>query len=288
MKKLAIIVLACFSLSAFAQSTGPFSGILNRFTDPDKGSTVFIEKGNRAIGITGGYRSFGAAGDKTGDGYAILSMLNIGDGRFAMFNASPSFSYFVADDLSLGVRLDYSGYVLDTDIRLDLRDIVGVDSAFDDDPEMKAEVSELLNLRISGRHMARNAWGASTSLRKYLSFFGSKTFAVFGEARLYGVYGIVNSCPLDRDTREQVTSKLRTSTVWSAGLKFGGGLCIRLRDNSAFTIGIPIIGASYSYTRQHKTKSGSDAHMAQFNISRDIDFMAVQVGYTHYIKSKKK
>ena len=49
-------------------------------------------------------------------------------------------------------------------------------------------MSSVLNVRVSGRHMVRNAWGESLKLCKYFSFFGSKTFSVFGEARLYGSY----------------------------------------------------------------------------------------------------
>ena len=120
--------------------------------------------------------------------------------------------------------------------------------------EMQDMLKEALNVRISGRHMVKNAWGGSLALRKYLSFFGSKTFAVFGEARLYGNYGRILSCPIDK-VGVYEEKKMRTSDIYSAGLKLGAGLCVKLRDNSALTIGIPIIGASYDYTRQSLTSS---------------------------------
>lgn len=290
MKKFLIPALCLLSLNATAQ------GILDRFTDPAKGRTVFVEKGHYAVGITGGYRSFAALGEDGAGGYSILSFLNIGDGFFSIYNVSPRFSYFVADDLSLGVRLDYDGYMLDSDLRANLGELFNFSSAIesitsqDDDSGMSPdELYDILNVRLSGRHMVSNSWGGSFSVRKYLSFFGSKTFAVFGEARLYGSYGRVNSCPINRD-HEYVETRMRTSDVYSAGLKLGGGLCVKLRDNSAFTIGIPLVGATYSYTKQHKeTKSGpTNAHMARFNISRDLDYFAIQIGYTHFIKSKKR
>lgn len=288
MKKILLIsALLLAATAVFAQS--PIQNALSRFTDPEKGHTVFIEKGHYALGLSGGYRSFSAAGDGAGNGYAILSILNIGDGKFAMYNVAPSFSYFLADDLSLGLRLDYSGYTLDTDIRANLNEWINL--GFDEeasDPEsaeMQDMLKDALNVRISGRHMVRNSWGGSLALRKYLSFFGSKTFAVFGEARLYGNYGRVLSCPISEEGVYN-QKKMRTSDIYSTGLKLGAGLCVKLRDNSAFFIGLPIVGASYDYTKQHKAQ-GSNAHMSQFNISRDIDFMAIQVGYTRYIKSKK-
>ena len=92
MKRILCIAFILLSFHAFAQNNGSVGGILNRFTDPDKGHTVFIEKGHRALGISGSYRSFSAAGDGAGGGYAILSFLNIGDGKLALYEATPSFS----------------------------------------------------------------------------------------------------------------------------------------------------------------------------------------------------
>ena len=280
MKKILCIALCLLYVNAMAQ------GILDRFNDPEKGAVVFIEKGNRALGISGGYRNFTAGGDVMGDGYSVLSLLNIGTGKLATYNVSPSFSYFLADDLSLGVKLDYSGYTLNTDLRLDLRNIINLNGVAEDDPDLKAELNDILNLRISGRHMVRNAWGASLALRKYMSFFGSQTFGIFGEARLYGNYGRLVSCPLE-ETGALVEEKLRTSNTFSTGLKIAAGVAVKLRDNSALSVSIPIIGASYSFTKQHKNNTGNNAHMSQFKVARDIDFLAIQVGYTHYIKSKR-
>ena len=289
MKKLVCVLAALLPLVASAQGIG---GILDRFKDPEKGNSVFISKGHWSWGISGGYRSFAAAGDGVGDGYSVLSLLNIGNGYLKMYNVSPNFSYFVADDLSLGLSLDYSGYAVDTDIRLDFRnffDLEGMFGGFEDpeDQDSLEDAAAALKVRISGRHMLRNAWGGSFKLRKYLSFFGSKTFAVFGEARLYGNYGQIESCPIDNDGI-YVTGKARTSRTIAAGLKLGGGLCIKLRDNSAFTISIPLVGATYQYTIQHKNNTGNDAHMASFNVSRELDYLALQVGYVHYIAPKKK
>lgn len=291
MKRLVLLALCLLPVSAMAQ------GILDRFTDPAKGHTVFIEKGNRALGISGSYRSFAAGTDGAG-GYSILSLLNIGDGGFKMYEVTPSFSYFIADDLSLGVRLDYDGYQLDTDLRANLGELFNfsglletVDSMHEDGETNLSsdDLYDILNVSLSSRHMESNAWGASMALRKYMSFFGSKTFAVFGEVRLYGKYGRVESCPID-ELGFMVEERKRTSDVYSAGLKLGAGLCVKLRDNSALSIGIPIIGASYSYTKQHKeTKSGpTNAHLSQLNLSRDLDYLALQVGYTHYFTSKKR
>jgi len=281
MKKLIVLAFALFTLPAFA---GVGDKIFGRFSDPDAPRTVFIPKGNWSMGVSGGYRSFDAGGDTAGSGYSILSLLNIGEGFLRMYSASPGFSYFVADDLSLGLNLDYSGYTVDTNLKLDFRDVVNMD---DMDDETKEMMGEVLNFQLSARYMVRNAWGGSMNLRKYISFFGSHTFAVFGEARLYGNYGWVESCPVDRQgVRKE--NRMRTSHSYSAGLRLCGGLCAKLRDNSAVTISVPIIGAAYQYTRQHKADTNNNAHMSSFNISRDVQLLGIQVGYVHYITPKKR
>ena len=278
MKKFLLLALCILSVDAAAQP------ILNRFYDKDH-KAVFIEKGSRAIGISGSFRSFNAGGDMAGDGYAVMSLLNIGSGNFSTYNVRPKFSYFVADDLSLDARLEYSGYTLNSDLRLDLRD--AVDLSVIEDPELQKDLADLLNLRVSGRHMVRNSWGASLALRKYISFFGSQTFAVFAEARLYGNYGHVNSCPID-EAGAYMNAKLRTSDIISAGLNIGGGLCIRFKGSNAITVSVPLVGVAYDYTKQHHNANNNNAHLSQFKLARNLDLLGIQVGYSHFVGKKKK
>lgn len=281
MKKLLFSLL--FAAAAFPAMAG--NGILDRFTDPEKGRTVFIEKGSHAMGITASYRSLNVGGATAADGYSILSVLNIGDGKLQMYEVSPGFSFFVADDVSIGVNLDYSGYTVDTNLRMDFRNLVDMNGL---DPQDQQDLGQLLNMQISSRHMVRNAWGASVTARKYLSFFGSKTFGIFGEARLFGDYAILNSCPISKDDGSLVEGKMRTTRGLGVGLKLAGGLSIRLRDNSALSVSVPLVGVAYNYTRQHKQNTGNDASMSSFQVSRDLDYLAVKVSYNHFIGPKKK
>lgn len=277
MKKLiSLSLLLVLATSAFAQ------GVLERFDDPEKGHTVFIPKGCKSIGIKGGYRSFGVGGEADNDGFAILSLLNIGDGSFRMYNVAPTFNYFVANDLALGVRLDYEGYTLNTDLKLDLRSVFGGLLEAADDPDV---AEQNLNLQLSSRHMHHNSWGASFTVRKYLSFFGSKMLGVFGEGRLYGKFGMTTSYPLDK-TGAPKMDKVRDTRTFQTGLKVAAGAAVRFRDGSTVTVSIPLVGLNYSRNNQHKKTN--DAHMSSFNFSRDIDFMALQIGYSRFIEPKKK
>jgi hypothetical protein len=287
MKKLiTTLAVVLVGFSAFGQ------GILDRFTDPEKGSVVFIEKGNHAYGVSGGYRSFSAIGDAENNiGYSIFSLINIGDGRLQTWNVRPSFSTFIADDISLGVSLDYSGYLVDSDLNLDLRDILGFESAS-------------WNLNVSNRSLIHHRMGGSLVARKYLSFFGSKTFGVFGEGRLFANYGYTNNVPRAQKT----VNRERVSQGFGVGIKLAGGLAVMLRDGSAITISVPIFSIGYNATVQDKKTLHIDdeaayeadpndpaashvvsgkARMSQFNAARDTDLLGIQFVYVRYIKSKK-
>lgn len=273
-----ILSLAC--LSAAAQD--PVTHIMSRFSDPEKGSPVFIEKGTRAIGISGSFRSFKVGGDSVadGDGYSVLSFLNIGNGVLNTYSVAPRFSVFVANDLALGGRLEYSGYYLSSDLSL-------------------FNLPPILDWQLNHHN-----WSASFTFRKYLSFFGSKIIGVFAEARLYGKYGFTNTVPyhtneinaetgklvredLAEGARYLATEERRHTDIFGVGLKVGGGLVVKFGDN-AFDISVPLLGVGYNYSHQTNNKTGNKSHTSSFDLSRSIDILGVQVGYSHYIRSKKK
>lgn len=306
MKKTIVAALMMLSFQAFAQT--PIAGILNRFTDPDKGHTVFVEKGNHAIGFSGNYYNFNAAGYTDGDGFSLLSLLNMGDGVVHAWNVVPRISWFVADDISIGANLLYSGYVADTNINLDFREVLPVLY------EWLGDGSDIANVGISSRHMVHHNWGLAFSARKYISFFGSKTFGVFGEARLFAKYGNTFSCPRNAEK----LGKTRTSQTAQVGVDIAGGLAVKLKDNSALTISVPIIGLTWNGAWQNserryeaikkdeegksmKNPDGSfikeevvvpgGGKMSYLRVSRAtnvLDLIGIQIGYTHFIGSKPK
>ena len=287
MKRLFVLAAAMLMGTAvFAQD--PLTKYLEgRFGGPE--SQTFIAKGSRAIGIKGGFRSFSASGDDlTNAGYSILSLVNIGNGQLKVWNVSPSFSTFLADNLSLGVALHYNGYKVDTDLRLDFRDVI---SGLED--------MDMLNLTVSNRSMWHHAGGASVSIRKYVPLFGSKMIAIFGEGRLQGTYGVTSSAPRD----PQDYNRERLSHTFGVALKAGGGVAIKLGEN-AITVSLPLFGIGYNRTTQTKTTTilerdddgkvistnqvQSKAHMSNFSATRNLDWVGVQFGFVRYIKPKKK
>ena len=283
MKKIIVAALMLLSFQAFAQT--PIAGILNRFSDPDKGHTVFVEKGNHAIGFSGNYYNFNADGYADGDGFSILSLVNMGDGVVHAWNVVPRISWFVADDTSLGFRLGYSGYLLDTNLQLDFRDILNADPK-----------EENLNIQLSHRHMIHHKVGAAFTARRYKSLFGSKMLGVFAEGRLFANYGFTFSHPIPKNGGE--VTKLRESSSLSIGLEIAGGAALRLKDNRVITVSVPLVGAVWQRSHQDKFWNMTDAQkdeanmgsatMNEFKIARNVELLGVQVGYSRYILSKNK
>ena len=279
MKKLSLLIAALMvCLAASAQS--PIKKIMERFDDPERGHTVFIEKGSRTMGISGSYRNLRAGGTEAGDGFSILSLLNMGSGQAHIWRVAPKFNWFLADDFALGVRLEYSGYRVDTDLRLDFTNVLG--------EFVGPEDKEALNVTISNRHWHQHSGGFAVTARKYLSFFGSKTFGVFGEGMLFARYAATTSYPIPKNG-EEITQR-RFNQGIGVGLKGVVGLAVKLREGSLITAGIPIVGIEYSYTLQDKKKNDipNKASMSSFKIARDLDLIGIQIAYSRVIGPKKK
>jgi len=291
MKKQILMVVALVFTCATTFAQDPVTRYLEERFDGSQDGKAFVKKGSRSIGIKGGFRSFNASGDEaTNTGYALLSMLNVGNGQLKVWNVSPSIQYFLSNDLSLGASLDYTGYAVSTDIRLDLRDIVN-------------SSNEELNLTLSNRAIQHHALGLSLVMRKYVPLFGSKYVAVFGEGRFQTSYGATSNQPLDvKDYNRE-----RLSGALSVSLKAGGGLAVKLKNNNAITVSIPLFGIGYSYTSQEKTTttmqettdaSGatvkvpvtekSRSHMSNFNASRSLDLLGIQFGFVRFIEPKRR
>ena len=99
MKKVFMLLLAaCLALPGQAQE---------KFSRGFEGKNkIFIPKGSLGGGLSASWRKFSLGED---EGYAVLSKL-VGDlrGGYRTASVSPSFEYFLADNLSVVARFDFS------------------------------------------------------------------------------------------------------------------------------------------------------------------------------------
>ena len=142
---------------------------------------VFIEKGTRSAGMHFGWEHWGAGGDEGADFFNIISGL---DGYVNNFDISASGSWFVKDNLSLGVAFGYA----DTRAAVDSIDFFGNNE--------------------SDRHLFRQALSGSVSMRQYLPLFKGNIIAMFAEGRLSGRTGYFKSYKMADDRKEGTYSDL--------------------------------------------------------------------------------
>ena len=106
MKKVfALLLAASLALPGLAQET------FNRgFEGKNK---IFIPKGSLGGGLSASWRNFSLGED---EGYTLISKL-VGDlkGGYRTVSVAPSFEFFLADNLSVVARLDYSRLDVDLD-----------------------------------------------------------------------------------------------------------------------------------------------------------------------------
>ena len=109
-----IMTLALMSSVAINASEAEEAEVFDRGVG--KMNSVFIPKGYVGSGLTFSYRTY-ELGQATDDvGYSMLfSLLSGIKGDMYTMGVSPSVSYFVADNFSLGARFDYNR----TDLNLD-------------------------------------------------------------------------------------------------------------------------------------------------------------------------
>ena len=249
MKKIfALLLAASLALPGLAQET------FNRgFEGKNK---IFIPKGSLGGGLSASWRNFSLGED---EGYTLISKL-VGDlkGGYRTVSVAPSFEFFLADNLSVVARLDYS--------RLD----VDLDSA-------SLNLSEGLGMDVSGQYYKRQAYSLATGVRYYVPFMGSRIFGWYVEGTLNG--GYVQSMLYEFD------GELKQGTYnshWKLALRMDPGICFFVHENFDFEVSVGLLDFSWKMTRQNenqvKTSSGNS-----LGTGFKIDLLAIRFGAHFYL-----
>lgn len=259
MKRLVIISLMMMS---FLNSWAGSKNIKEPVEPFDRGigtsTTVFVPKGTVNTGISFSYNTIdlGKAADDAG--YSMFfDLLNGLNGYMYSFGLAPQLSYFVADNLSVGGRIDYDRSSLDLG-------------------NAALSIGEDMGFSISDYHMLKHMFSGSLTMRYYMSIADSKRFAIFAEARATGAYGQSKTWKVDGD------DKLGTyQTIREGALTFVPGICIFAQDNVAVEVAIGILGINYTRTDQirnqveHSTMQTSGANFR-------INPLSIEIGTSFY------
>ena len=173
---------------------------------------LFIPRKSWQFGLTANY------GEISTDDIGIFDIISDVDISGHIFSIKPYIAYFIADNLSLGMRMGYSSS----------RASVGsLAMEFDDD----------LNFNLSDVMYRNKALTAAIFARQYIGLSRKGRFGVFNEVEL--AFSSGNS-----DFRRQFDGqpKLTNTTYTDLRLNFSPGLCVLINKYVSFNVSFAVVG----------------------------------------------
>ena len=258
MKRLfAVIVIFCTGFSAWAAGDETAAEPFDRGIG--KANSLFIPKGTLGGGLSVSYANYQLGNGTDDAGYKMLfSLLDNVHGGMQSFGVAPYLSYFIKDNLALGLRFDYdkSGFDLD-----------GLDLALGD----------LMTLNITDMNYLKQSYSGSITLRNYMPIANSKRFAMFAELRATGAYAQSESYKVEED------KKLGTyQDIYKASLSVVPGLCCFVTNEAALEVSVGVLGFTHQKTVQ-KTNQLEVSQMIQNNASFKITLFSINMGISIFI-----
>ena len=221
----------------------------------------FIPKGTVGGGLTVSYSSYDLGNAENDAGYKMLfSLLNGMEGTMESFGLSPFLSYFVADNLSVGLRFDYDYSSLDlASTSMALGDLVSFD------------------LRDYG--YTKQAYAGAIALRNYIPIANSKRFAMFAELRASGGYAQSESF--------QLTDEGKFGTyqdIYKCSVGLVPGLTCFVMNEIAIEASVGVLG--YDFQKIVQTTNQVEVSQA---VSKGANFkvnlLSINLGMSFYIPS---
>lgn len=206
---------------------------------------IYIPKGSWHFGLTASYGEFNS------DDLQVLDLLTDFDFTGHTFSIKPSISYFIKNNMSVGMRLGY------TSSKATLGSMV-VD--FDED----------LNFNISDVYYRNESYTAALTLRHYIGLSRGGRFGVFNEVELAFSSG-------NGDFRRKYNGEPKNThtTSMDARINFSPGLCVFIMKNVSFNISFGVFGYYLKNEKQvtdgvesgNRFTSGANFKFNLFNIN---------------------
>ncbi len=230
----------------------------------DRGAmnTVFVPKGIWMMGATLNYRTW----DNDNQNLLVLKDLNM-DGH--TFSVSPAVGYFVANNMAIGVRYNYSrNYFYLGNLDIDL--------------------GEDFNISLEDLYYLEHKHSGSVFLRTYMSLFGSKIMGFFSEVRATYAHASGKNSTGRRDEDKDINTLDGTyEKVNTLQLGFTPGVCCFITNYAAVEASIGVLGVDYKWgnyknlhpgaTEYEYGKSNSGGANFKFNL------FSVNIGMTFYL-----
>ena len=251
--------MLCSSLSVWAAGDDTVSEPFDRGIG--KANSLFIPKGTIGGGLSISYADYQLGNGADDAGYKMLfSLLDNLYGGMQSFGLAPYLSYFIKDNLSLGLRFDYdkSGFNLD-----------GLDLALGD----------LMTLNVTDMNYLKQAYSGSITLRNYMPIADSRRFAMFAELRATGSYAQSQSYKME-DGNKYGTYQ----DIYKGSLSVVPGLCCFVTNEAALEVSVGVLGFSRQKTIQ-TTNQVEVSQMVQNNASFKINLFSINMGVSIYFQN---
>lgn len=261
MKKLFITLI--LAVSAAATMAAAEKGETQEF---DRGvgkmNSVFIPKGYMGGGLTFSYNTYNLGQSANDVGYSMLfSLLSGIQGEMSTVGVSPSVSYFVMDNLSVGVRFDYNRTSLD----------VG---------NLGLSLGDLASISIQDYHLLKNMYSSAVAARYYMPIANSKRIAMFGELRL------------GFDVGQSVAYQAKGGnnfgtfqTIYGGGINVVPGLCVFATNEICVEVAVGVLGINYQYVKQESNLVDTSV-MHQSGANFKINPLSISLGMSFYLPVK--
>ena len=235
----------------------------------DRATSCFIPKGYVGTGISFSYKNYDI-GNQGGPGFNMLfSMLQGVKANMQTWSVAPFASYFVRDNLSLGLRFDYS------------RSGFGLGN-------LNLSVSDGLNLSVKDFNYLKQSYLGAFTTRYYMSLAHSKRFGIFMELRAVGGYGQSETYKwseiLEPGTNNPTGEFEKHGTyqdIYNFELSLVPGLAIFITNNAALEVQVGVLGMDYEKVVQ-TTNQVNTSSMENSGINFQINLLSISFGISYY------
>lgn len=206
---------------------------------------LFIPQGTWKVGLTVSYGEFSTSNMQMMD---LISDVNVGVNSF---NIKPYLSYFIRNNIALGVRMGYT------------RTRGSIDS-------FKVDIDEDMSFDLHDIGYRAESYGAAVMVQQYMGLTRRGRFGVYNEAELSFSSG--NS---DFDRPYNGVLRRTHSTNMEARLTFSPGVCVFIMENVSFNVSFGVFGFYLRNEKQnvdgepmgHRFSSGANFRINLFNLA---------------------